>query len=175
MKLAHLTVLVLFAASLGAADANRFADDTLELTKPEAWRFVSPSEKTQIVAIARYPEAHEGVNPTFQIVRVEAPGPLLATPPKDVLPMFVPSLRAAYAGFVLETDVQPVTVAGREAAELVARYAVVRDDKTLPARARMILIPHGKAFLFIGLSGPSDGDAQSRKELEKILGTLKLK
>jgi hypothetical protein len=182
-----------------AVDANRFYSPTagFSIIKPSAWSFASMEQvaanravaqlkdkelqeqirqraNAPLVAVLKYPEPHDDLNPSIQVI-VRPTGQLENKTGVELMHIVVPSIQQAMADFAFVEKIQETKVSGMPAAYMKAKYTVSnkegREFKTL---SRMWIIPRGSFMFIISMSGPQEGPDVSETEFKAILDSIKI-
>jgi hypothetical protein len=197
-----LWVVVAWTVPVIAQDAERFesAAARFSFTKPAGWTFVShegepefrlSEEDWQRVDEEARKELRRKLDrvtvptPLVTIGKAAGPSEVLVTvilmplpadvadvSPKELLERSFAETKALFADVVLETPVRERTVAGRRAAEYVARYTLPMDGEVVPMRTASILVPRGRTLFVIGLVVTRPGDDPSLEDFRKIVSTI---
>jgi hypothetical protein len=201
MRSSTLFLLLLLATALSAADdPNRFESVAagVAITKPADWTFMSQQSVMEnrariklqsaefetavlelasapLVVIAKHPEPYDNLNPSLQVLVRSLPEAMAAMSAEQILQAVIPTLQQNFADFRIEQDIQATKVAGRAAADFVARYTVATTEgRSFPTRARMVVIPRSGFLLMIGMTAAPEGPDGARAEFKTILESLTL-
>ena len=165
-----------------------------KLQKPKKWHFATSQEYTHnlerielddkglkkkvlqqvtlpLVVITKYKEPYDDVNPSFK-VNIKPLGPMSATKPQKIIDMMVPVLKKMFSDLKVKSKKQ-VYVAGLKAGYGWFEYTMkTANGKTFSISSEIWVVPKGKHFFLLG-SGTKVGDKASRREIKKILKTVK--
>ena len=178
------------------ADENRFHSPTvgLELEKPDSWvymradqieenraqirlddeefeRLLRERASLPLVAIAKYPEPHESLNPTVQ-VGVRRAGDFASLKPVEILSGIVGQLQQAFADFEFVVPVSETEVSGLAGARFVATYTLQMEGGSFPVKSRIWLVPRGSALFMIGMAGAQEGEDMAEEEFDRVLASI---
>jgi hypothetical protein len=182
-----------------AADPGVFSSPTagLQLTKPAEWSYVTAAQNMDniralklsdeefhaamqnyatapLVAMAKFPEPFEDVNPSFK-VNIRPYGALKGTPPQELISLVVPQFQKAFKDFVLVQPPTEAVVSGIESAYARMNYTMeVPDGRTFPTTSELWIVPRGDYFFMIGAGTRQDEKTGSRDEIHDILKTVKI-
>lgn len=127
-----------------------------------------------LVAILKYPEPHDDLNPSTQVI-VRPLGQLEGNSAVGLMRLIVPTIQRAMADFTFVEQIQEARVGGMNAAYMRAKYTVAnqegREFKTL---SRMWIVRRGSFMFMISMSGPQDGPDVSEREFKAILDSIKI-
>lgn len=190
------SLLAVLPAAGAFADENRFHSPTvgLELTKPDSWvymradqieenrsqirlddeefeRLLREQASLPLVAIAKYPEPHDSLNPTVQ-VGVRRAGDFASLTPVEILRGIVGQLQQAFSDFEFVVPVSETEVSGLAGARFVATYTLRRENGTFPVKGRIWLVPRGAVHFMIGMSGSPEGEDMAEEEFERVLASI---
>ncbi len=178
-------------------EANTFTSTTSGFTicKPESWSFQSAETIAEnranarmkdkeleklvrerasapLVAITRFPEPYDDLNPSVQVM-FRPLGQLANTAPAELMEIVIGPLRSAFEDFTVVEEIQETAVGGQEAAYMLAKYTVAnaegREFKTL---SRLWIVPRGSFMFMISMSGPQEGSHVSEEEFQQVLGSI---
>jgi len=165
----HLTPPVGWAAAtLAEVQANR---ERVRLPDPEFQRALATRSALPLIVYMKYPEPHEGLNPTIQVTLRAA----LEGTPTSLLTTALGPLRRAFADFRVDSPVQNTTVGGWPAATVTVVYALSnRSGAVFPVRSRMWLVPRGNLMFLIGMSGSTTGEDLCEDEFKNVLASIQI-
>lgn len=192
-------VVILFAASALAAEKNTFKSVTVgfEVTKPDTWHFVTARQnrenleriqlsdeefrklmlkyaRTPLVAMTKYREPYDDLNPTFK-VNVRPYGRLEGADPKQILTLVSSQLGHLFKGFKIVQQPTDDVVSGITSGYMRATYSLqTPDGRTFPTTSEMWIVPRGDYFFMIGSGTRQDEKTGSRDEVRKILESVKI-
>lgn len=193
---------VLLAPQPGiCSDDNTYSNPTVgfSITKPDGWHFISAEAMSevrsrtklndeelaemrrklaktnpQLVAITKYQEPSNKVNPSVQVY-LNPLGDEKGIAPAKLLEMTIPALKRAYGDIEVVEGVEETTVDGRPAAYLKCNYSVLsRDGVSYKITMRMCYVIRGDFVFVIGMTGPREGDDVSDEEFSSILDTIRI-
>jgi len=190
---------VLVTAPVLAADPNAFNNPTagLQLTKPAEWSYVTAAQNMDnikamklsdeefhaamqkyatapLVAMMKFPEPFEDVNPSFK-VNLKPYGGLKGKPPQEIINLVVPQFQKTFKDFVLVQPPTEVVVSGIKSAYARMNYTMeIPDGRTFPTTSELWIVPRGDYFFMIGAGTRQDGKTGSREEIQSILKTVQI-
>lgn len=193
------TSFVLVTSMAVAADPAVFNNPTagLQVTKPAEWSYVTAAQNMDnlkatklndeefhaamqkyatapLVAMTKFPEPFEDVNPSFK-VNLKPYGGLKGTPPQEIINLVVPQFQKAFKDFVLVQPPTDVVVSGIKSAYARMNYTMeIPDGRTFPTTSELWIVPHGDYFFMIGAGSRQDEKTGSREEIQSILKTVKI-
>ena len=199
MKLAHLLILSLLSSFAFAEASNKFESMTVgfEVTKPAEWQFITAEENLEnikkvkmndegfqqkmlkystapLVAIMKYPEPFDDLNPSFK-VNIKPLGQLKGADPKQILNLILPQFQKMFQDFALIQPPIDTKVSGLNAAYMSINYSLaIPDGRTFPTTSEMWIVPRGDFFFMIGAGTRQDEKTGSRKDIQAILNTVVL-
>lgn len=197
MKLVQLLILTLLSSLALAGTPNKFESLTVgfEVTKPLEWKFITAEENLEnikraklndeefqkrmlkystapLVAIMKYPEPFDDLNPSFK-VNIKPLGQLKGADPKQILNIILPQFQKMFQDFSLVQPPIDTKVSGLNAAYMSINYSLaIPDGRTFPTRSEMWIVPRGDFFFIIGAGTRQDEKTGSRKEIQAILNSV---
>lgn len=194
-----LLALLVPAAALAADDANTFSSVTFgfEITKPADWHFMTAEEHYEnlrrtdlkdeefqelmikystapLVAMTKYREPYEDLNPSIKI-NVKPYGQFRGMDAKDILAIIVPQLESLFEDFEIVQGPADGRVAGIKSGYVRMHYSLSAPDGTVyPTASELWVVPNGDYFFMIGVGTRQDEKTGKRKEIRKILKTIKI-
>jgi len=204
VKLARYALLVAaIVLIVGAApppDSSLFNNQTagFELKKPSAWHFVTAEQHfenlksvklsdaefqaamqkystTPLVAMMKYPEPFDDVNPSFK-VQIKPYGELKGKSPLELMGLFLPQFQRLFKEYSLVQPPTEVLVSGIKSGYARMNYALeIPDGRSFPTTSELWIVPHGDYFFLIGAGTRQDEKTGSREEIQGILKTVKIK
>lgn len=199
MKVLQLLVLTLFSSIALAGTPNKFESLTvgLEVTKPSEWQFITAEENLEnikkiklndaefhqqmlkystapLVAIMKYPEPFDDLNPSFK-VNIKPLGQLKGVDPKQILTLIIPQFQKVFQDFSLVQPPTDTKVSGINAAYMSINYSLaIPDGRIFPTTSEMWVVPRGDFFFIIGAGTRQDEKTGSRKDIQEILNSVVL-
>lgn len=187
------------AAPAKAPDPNLFKNPTagFEVTKPAKWQYASADfnqenlKKTKLndqemqaamlkyatvpmVAMLKYPEPYDDVNPTFK-VNIKPLGALEGKPATEIIGLLLPQFEKLFKDYELAQPPIEVEVSGLKGAYVRINYSLVTaDDREFPTTSELWIVPRGEYFFMMGAGTRQDEKTGSRKEIQDILATVKI-
>lgn len=193
---------VTLAFSVGAAmatDSTAFSSPTagLQLTKPSEWSYQTAAQNMDnikavklsdaelhaamqkyatapLVAMTKFPEPFDDVNPSFK-VNIKPYGGLKGKLPQEIISLVVPQFQKAFKDFVLVQSPTEVVVSGIKSAYARMNYSLeIPDGRSFPITSELWVVPRGDYFFLIGAGTRQDEKTGSREEIQSILKTVKI-
>lgn len=197
MKIIQAFVLFVLTCAAFADNTNQFESITVgfKVTKPNDWQFVTADENLEnikkvqmndqefqqlmlkystapLVAIMKYPEPYEDLNPSFK-VNIKPLGKLKGTEPKNILSLIIPQFEKMFQDFNLVQPPTDTKVAGLDAAYMHINYSlVIPDGRVFPTASELWIVPRGDYFFMIGAGTRQDEKTGSRSETNEILNSV---
>ena len=191
--------LVLWMGVGLANDTDLFQSPTagFQLTKPASWVFMTAAQNMEnikamklsdqefheamqkyatapLVAIARYPEPYDDVNPSFK-VNIKPYGALKGKTPQELISLVVPQFQRTFRDFVLVQPPTDAVVSGLASAYARMNYTMeLPDGRTFPTTSELWIVPRGDYFFMIGAGTRQDESTGKREEIRAILETVKI-
>lgn len=191
--------VVLSAATAVAADQGVFNNPTagFQVTKPAEWNYITAEQNMDnikalklsdeefhaamqnyatapLVAMTKFPEPFEDVNPSFK-VNIKPYGGLKGTPPQEIISLVLPQFQKAFKDFVLVQAPSEVEVSGIKSAYARVNYTMeIPDGRTFPTTSELWIVPRGDYFFIIGAGTRQDEETGNREEIQSILKTVKI-
>lgn len=198
MKTLKILVLMFVAASSAFADSsNEFESVTVgfKVTRPPDWQFITAEENLDnlkkielsdaefqqlmlkystapLVAMMKYPEPFDDLNPSFKVT-IKPLGQLKDADPKKILELLLPQLQQVFDDFNLDQKPTDTKVAGLAAAYMRIHYSLaIPDGRTFPTTSELWIVPRGDYFFMIGAGTRQDEKTGSRDEIREILDSV---
>lgn len=191
--------LLLWAVVCISGDADVFKNPTVgfQITKPADWNYITAVRNMEniksmkltdeefqaamqkyatapLVAIAKYPEPYDDVNPSFK-VNIKPYGDLKGIGPKEIIRLVLPQLQNAFKDFELVQLPTEVSVSGITSAYARMNYTMeISNGRTFPTTSELWIVPHGDYFFMIGAGTRQDEKTGNRDEIQEILRTVKI-
>ena len=193
-------VFLMFAASPAAGeDPNVFKSVTVgfELTKPSSWQFVTAEQNLEslkrtklddkefhklmlkyatapLVAIMKYPEPFDDLNPSFK-VNIKPLGQMKGSDPKQILIALSSQFQKILKDYRLVMRPVETMIAGLPTGYLRAHYTLeTPEGRSFPVTSELWIVPRGEYFFMIGAGTRRDEATGSRKEIREILKTVRI-
>ncbi|MCL1480494.1 hypothetical protein MIH18_11680 [Marinobacter sp. M3C] len=199
LKMFVAAFLIFGAGSAVATEPDVYSNPTagFQVTKPAEWSYITAAQNMDnikaiklsdeefhaamqkyatapLVAMAKYQEPFDDVNPSFK-VNLKPFGDFKGKPPQDIISFAVPQFKNAFKNFVLVQPPTEVVVSGIKSAYARMNYTIeVPDGRSFPITSELWIVPHGDYFFMIGAGTRQDEGTGSRKEIQNILSTLKI-
>lgn len=194
-----LAAITTTAAPVRAPDPNHFRNPTagFEITKPADWQFAGADfdqenmKKTKLddkevqaamlkyatvpmVAMLKYPEPYDDVNPTFK-VNIKPLGVLKGKSATEMIEILLPQFEKIFKDYKLAQAPTEVEVSGLKGAYVRINYSLVTtDDRAFPTTSELWIVPRGEYFFMMGAGTRQDEKTGSRKEIQDILASVKI-
>lgn len=127
-----------------------------------------------LVAMTKYPEPYEDVNPSFK-ANLKPYGGLKGKSPEELIDLVVPQFQKTFKDFVL---IQPPTetfVSGIKSGYARFDYTMdTSDGRSFPTTSELWVVPRGDYFFLIGAGTRQDERTGSRAEIQDILNSVKI-
>ena len=203
MKLVRSALFAVAVAVLTGAspppDSTVFNNPTagFQLKRPAQWHFATAAQHMEnlkaiklndeefhaamqkystapLVAMMKYPEPFDDVNPSFK-VNLKPYGELRGKSPTEIISLFVPQFSKMFKDFSLVQPPTEAVVSGIKSGYMRMNYALeIPDGRTFPTTSELWIVPHGDYFFIIGAGTRQDEKTGSREEIKRILKTVKI-
>lgn len=196
---AALLCFTFLSCSAIAKDANTFSNPTagLEISKPTAWQFTTAAQAQEnlkatklndqefqatmlkyasapMVAMMKYPEPFDDVNPSFK-VNIKPLGPMKGKTPIEIISAILPQLQRVFKNYELVQPPMDVEVSGLKAAYARIHYSLeTGDGLKFPTSSELWIVPRGDFFFMLGAGTRQDEKTGSRSEIQAILKSVKI-
>ncbi|TYK64672.1 hypothetical protein [Colwellia echini] len=188
-------ITVSFVTSANTDDTFDSISAGIKITKPASWHFLSAQQnienlksvdwrnaktkdlvlkyaKAPLVAMMKYPEPYEDINPSLKI-NIQSLGDFSADNPNNILNLILPHLKKAFIDLEVIQEPIEITLSGLKASYMRFNYnLVVPGGESFPTTSEMWLVPRGDYYFMIGSGTRQDEKTGSRKEIKEILNTL---
>ena len=191
------TVAALVHTVLAASpSAQEFSNPTagISLSPPNGWSVVSMQQvmdnrskvrlndsqlqaglqnaTAPLFVFAKYPEPHQSLNPTLQVVMRPRPASL-GTSPTAILSAATQSLQRVHSDFRVVEPVRSTHVSGMPAAYMKATYTLrTQNGASHRILSRTWLVPRGAYMFLIGMSGTAEGEDVCDAEFAAALASI---
>ncbi len=202
MGLRSVLFAVAIALGVGSVHANEpevFNNPTagFQVVKPAEWHFMTAAQNMEnikamklsdeefhaamqkyatapLVAMTKFPEPYEDVNPSFK-VNLKPYGQLKGKKPAELSDLILPQFKRVLKDFELAQPPIDVSVSGIKSAYARMNYTMeIPDGTSFPITSELWIVPHGDYFFVIGAGTRKDERTGSRKEIKAILETVKI-
>jgi hypothetical protein len=193
MNLYVVIVAALFVTVLAAQDRVENSSAGLSLEPPAGWQTATAAEvqanrervrlsdsdfqhalvtrsALPIVALMKYREPFEGLNPSVQITLRQA----LRGTPTELLSSALATMRRGFADLAIVRPVEATTVSGLPAAHVRVTYTLRTATKVAPVLSRLWLVPRGSLMFLIGMSGAQSGQDVCEAEFAAVIRSLRI-
>lgn len=198
-RLSIAVASLLLAAAAAATSTNTFKSVTVgfEITKPDAWNFLTAQQNLEnlrntnlsdeefhqlmlkhstvpLVAMTKYPEPYEDLNPSLKVT-IKPFGQMKGADPKHILAAVSAQLQVVFKDFQLVQPPTDTEVSGITSGYMRINYSVqAPDGRLFPTTSELWIVPRGDYFFLIGAGTRQDGGTGARREIEEILSTVKI-
>jgi hypothetical protein len=195
----YIILLFVISTKVFAGSANDFESITagFKVTKPNDWQFITAQENIEnikrvdlldkefhekmikysqppLVAMMKYPEPFDDVNPSFKI-NIKPLGQLKGLDPKQILGIILPQIEKTFKKYKLVIAPKDTKISGLSGAYMKMNYSmVILDGRELPATSEIWIVPRGDYFFLIGAGSRQDESTDSRVEIQNILSSISL-
>jgi hypothetical protein len=186
--------------SVGLSDGTdvfRSPTAGFQLTKPSEWTYVTATQNLEnikavklsdeefhaamqkfatapLVAMMKYPEPYDDVNPSFK-VNIKPYGGLKGKTPEELINLVIPQFQRIFKDFVLVQAPTEAVVSGMKSAYARMNYTMeIPDGRTFPTTSELWIVPRGDYFFMIGAGTRQDEKTGTREEIRAILETVKI-
>lgn len=198
-----MLLLIMLLVSVGFAIAEE-ANDTytnptvgISVTKPADWHFFSAEQNLEnlkrtkmkddefqrflqlyatapLVAMTKYPEPFDDLNPSLK-VNIRPLGEMSGDNPVKIIELFLPQFDNLFEDFSVVEGPSDTVVSGMKAAYVRIHYSLQTQDKTeFPTCSELWIVPKGSFFFMIGAGTRQDEKTGKREEIAEILASLKI-
>ncbi|MGD9034536.1 MAG: hypothetical protein PVJ69_13545 [Desulfobacteraceae bacterium] len=197
--LAGIWLLLMIGMALAGDSENTFRSVSVgfEVTKPESWQFLTAKQNLEnlkrtklsdeefqklmlkyatapLVAMMKHPEPFDDLNPSLKI-NVKPFGQLKGTDPKQILSMVSGQFASIFKDYELVEGPIDTEVSRIKSGYLRFNYSLqAPDGRTFPTTSELWIVPRGDYFFMIGAGTRQDEKTGTRKEIQKILKTVKI-
>ena len=197
----NIVLATLIAAGFAFAQDNNntFNSPTVgfSVTKPSEWQFITADQNMEnlsktrlndpemqmalqkyatapLVAMMKYPEPYNDLNPSFK-VNIKPLGSLSADDPIAIVNLMTGPMARMLKDFKIAKPASETTVSGLKAAHIRIHYSLqIPDGREFPTASDLWIVPRGKFFFMLGAGTRQDGKTGSRGEIETILSSVKI-
>lgn len=190
----------MFIGTVFAGDTgNTFKSVTVgfEVTKPKSWQFVTVEQNLEnlkrtklndeefhklmlkyatapLVAMMKYPEPFDDLNPSFK-VNIKPLGQLKETDPKQILTMLSAQFGNIFKDYEVVQSPIDTRISGIKSGYMRINYSLqIPDGRMFPTTSELWIVPKGDYFFMMGAGTRQDEKTGSRKEIQKILKTIRI-
>ena len=196
---ASIVCFFLVGIPFSGAAAEVFKNVTVgfELNKPASWHFITADQnldnikRTQmgdeefqqmvqryatapLVAITKYPEPYDDLNPSFK-VNIKPFGKFKGIDPKELLSMIAMQFRNIFKDYTMAQAPTDVKVSGITSGYMRINYVLqTQTGREFPTSSELWIVPRGDYFFMIGAGTRQDEATGTRKEVAAILSTVSI-
>lgn len=182
-----------------SGDADVFNNPTagFQLTKPTEWSYVTAAQNMEnikamkltdeefhaamqkyatapLVAMTKYPEPYDDVNPSFK-VNLKPYGGLKGKSPEEIISMVVLQFQKVFKDFALVQPPTAALVSGIKSGYVRMNYTMeIPDGRSFPTTSELWIVPWGEYFFMIGAGTRQDEKTGGREEIQSILKSVKI-
>jgi hypothetical protein len=127
-----------------------------------------------IVAMTKYKEPYDDLNPSFKI-NVRALGGFTGHAPEEILLAAIPTMRRMFGDLTIDAAPTRTTVSGKPAAYTRLSYKMRAGKSTFPTVSEVWVVPSGPIFFMIGTGTRADERNGSRAEVRKIVDSIAIR
>lgn len=194
-----LTVFSVLGFSAHAESPEVFSNSTAGLTlhKPLNWHYLSVDQNldninaielndkefheamkkyatSPLVAISKYPEPYNGLNPSFK-ANLKPYGNFKEYSPKEIINLIIPSFEKAFKDFKIKQKAKNVKVSGIKSAYARFNYSLqIPDGSSYPAASEIWIVPRGNYFFIFGAGTPQNADETTMNEIKSIVNSIEI-
>jgi len=191
--------LALVAGAVTGAEPELFDNPTagFQVTKPAEWHYITAAQYTEnlkaiklsdeefhaamqkyatapLVAMSRFPEPFDDVNPSFK-VNLKPYGGLKGKRPEEIIGLLLPQFQQMFKDFALVQPPIEVEVSGIRSGYVRMNYTMeVPDGRGFPTTSELWIVPHGDYFFLIGAGTRQDEKTGTREEIQEILKSVRI-
>ncbi len=193
--------IVLIIATPSKANENRFKNGAagFEITKPSEWSFISAEQNSEnikrvkfkddeeyhklikkyaikpLVTMMKYHKNYNDLNPAVQVV-IKPLGQLKTLGVNKIMSLILPQYKKMFNKYKLVQPPTEVMVSGLKTSYARINYSLeIPDGRIFLTSSEFWVIPNGDLFFMIGASTREDEKSGSRKEIEGIINSIKIK
>jgi hypothetical protein len=124
-----------------------------------------------VVALSKYKEPYEDLNPSFKI-NVRPMGGFNGRPPTEILAAALPTFSRAFSDLKVQEGPKPTEVAGHDAAYARLAYTMRAGGAAFPTISELWIVPRGPIMLMIGTGTRADERNGKREEVRQFVDRL---
>jgi hypothetical protein len=129
---------------------------------------------TPIIAMSKYKEPYEDLNPSFKI-NVRPLGSFAGHSPEEVLNAAIPTFRRMFGDLHIDYAPTRTTLSGKPAAYTRLSYTLRAGGGEYPTVSEIWVVPSGPVFFMIGTGTRADEKNGSRAEARAIVDSLRIR
>lgn len=157
-----------------SADENAQNLRSIRMDDPEFQRMVALYANSPIVAMAKYPEPHDDLNPSLKI-NVRPIGGFASLPPEQILTGAIPIFRRGFGDIKILEGPSRTTIAGKPAGFVRLSYTLHAPNGDYPTISELWVVPSGPVYFMIGSGTRADEKNGSRAKVRAILDSLRIR
>ncbi len=147
---------------------------SVRLKDKELEKMVRERAQLPLVAITRYAEPYNDLNPSVQVI-LRPLGELQGKPPVELLDILMGGFEQVFADFTVQEQPGKTTVGRLNAAQARIAYTISGpDDREYVAISRIWVIPRGSFIFLMSMGTPPDKEDEVVKDFEKMLSSIKI-
>jgi hypothetical protein len=154
-------------ATAEAIQANR---ERVRLSDSAFQRALVTRSALPIIALMKYPEPFEGLNPSVQITLRQS----LKGTPTQLLTGALLAMRRGFADLSIVGPVETTEISGLPAARVRVTYTLRTTTQSWRVLSRIWLVPRGPLMFLIGMSGSESGPDVCESEFAAVLQSIRI-
>jgi hypothetical protein len=128
-----------------------------------------------LVAIMKHPEPFDDLNPSIK-VQTKPFGQLKGIDPKQILTMISGQMKSVFKDYSITQTPTDVVVSGVRSAYMRINYSLqIPDGRMFPTISELWIVPKDDYFFMIGAGTRQDESTGSRKEIQLIVESVKIR
>lgn len=198
-KAVFAVALALWSSVCLSGDAEVFHSPItgFQLTKPAGWYYLTAEQNIEnikaiklndeefhaaiqkyatapLVAMTKYPEPYDDVNPSFKVT-FKPYGSFIGKTPEEIINLVFPQFQRIFRDVRLVQPPTEVSISGIKSGYARMNYTMeVPDGRTFPVTSELWIVPSGDYFFMIGAGTRPDERTGSREEIRNILETVRI-
>lgn len=155
------------------AEQHRENLSRADFANPEFKKLLTQYARTPFIAIMRFQEPYDDLNPSVRVNAREL-GALKGAPPEKIVELIATGIQRQFKDFKIEEGPTAKSVGGHPAGYVRIAYTMEAAGRAFPTLSELWAVPRGDLVFLIGAGMRQDGKTGSRADVQSIIDTIKI-
>ncbi len=155
------------------AEQHRENLSRTDFADPEFKKLLTQYARTPFIAMMRYKEPYDDLNPSVRVNAREL-GTLKGAPPEKIVELIATGIQRQFQDFKIEEGPTARSVGGHPAGYVRIAYTIEAAGRSFPTLSELWAVPRGDLVFLIGAGIRQDGKTGSRADVQSIIDTIKI-
>jgi hypothetical protein len=144
-----------------------------DFADPKLKELLTRYARTPFIAITKYREPYDDVNPSVRVNAREA-GDLKGMAPERVVGLFAGTFSRVFKDYAVAEGPLATKLSGHPAGYMRMNYTLEGGGSAWAATSELWIVPRGDLFFIVGAGTRRDEKSGTRKEVHSIIDTIKI-